>query len=79
MKIKVRLFASFKKHLPGLALGESAEIHLEPGTSIKTLWEYLGLPDDEVKINFVNGISREGDFILSENDDIGIFPLIGGG
>ncbi len=79
MKVKVRLFASFKKHLPGLALGESAEIVLEPGATIMTLWEQLGLPDDEVKISFVNGISREGDFILSEDDDIGIFPLIGGG
>jgi molybdopterin converting factor small subunit len=39
----------------------------------------LGLPDDVVRVVFVNGRARPRDWALSDGDELGIFPPIGGG
>jgi len=79
MTVKVKLFASLRKYNPELGLGESLEINLPPGSSIAQLYEKLGIPEEEVKLAFVNGLYCKRDHILSDNDEVGIFPPIGGG
>lgn len=79
MIVKVKLFASLRKYLPGLEIGKSSDIQLEPGTSISQLYVVLGVPAEEVKLSFVNGIYCEPEIILKDGDEIGIFPPIGGG
>ncbi len=79
MMIKVRLFATLRKYLPGLKLGESLDVEVEPGTSILQLYVVLGIPAEEVKLAYVNGIYCEPETILKDGDEIGIFPPIGGG
>ncbi len=79
MMIKVRLFATLRKYLPGLELGKSSDVQLEPGTSISQLYVVLGIPAEEVKLAYVNGIYCEPETILKDGDEIGIFPPIGGG
>ncbi len=79
MMIKVRLFATLRKYLPGLKLGESLDVEVEPGTSISQLYVVLGIPAEEVKLAYVNGIYCEPETILKDGDEIGIFPPIGGG
>ncbi len=39
----------------------------------------LNIPDEQVKICFINGLIREMDYVLQEADEVGIFPPIGGG
>lgn len=79
MNVKVRLFASLRKNIPELALGESLDVNLQPGTSITNLFKQLGIPENEVKLSFVNGQYQTVDYVLSDNDEIGIFPPVGGG
>jgi molybdopterin converting factor small subunit len=79
MIVKVKLFATLRKYLPNIELGKASEIPIEPGTSISMLYQILGIPEDEVKLAYVNGIYCESDSILKDGDEIGIFPPIGGG
>jgi molybdopterin converting factor small subunit len=77
MKLRVKLMSLFVKY--GKEDSEGLT-HLEHGTAIRALAEYLGLPMERVKIVTVNG--RQGDLEtqLSENDLVYIFPpAIGGG
>jgi molybdopterin converting factor small subunit len=39
----------------------------------------LGIPAEETKVTFVNGIVQTLDYVLKPGDDTGIFPPIGGG
>jgi molybdopterin converting factor small subunit len=39
----------------------------------------LGLPEDEVKLVFVNALFREPAHMLANSDEVGIFPPVGGG
>ena len=43
------------------------------------LIEHLHLPADEVKVVFVNGIVRGEEYVLSDGDEVGVFPPVGGG
>jgi len=79
MKVKVKLFASLRKYIPELDLGENLDVTMESGSSIAQLYEKLGIPEDEVKLAFVNGQYRGSEYVLSDEDEIGIFPPIGGG
>jgi len=79
MIVKVKLFATLRKYLPGLELGKAADINLEPDSSIADLYNFLKIPLEEIKLAYVNGIYCEPDTILKDGDEIGIFPPIGGG
>ncbi len=79
MKIKVRVFATLRKYIPDLALGQTKEIQVEDGITIAGLYEFLKIPIEEIKLAYVNGIFYEPDTELKEGDEIGIFPPIGGG
>lgn len=79
MIVKVKLFATLRKYLPGVELGKSSDIRLKSGTSIAQLYNVLGIPAEEIKLAYVNGIYCESDTKLKDGDEIGIFPPIGGG
>ncbi|HSM24798.1 MAG TPA: MoaD/ThiS family protein [Anaerolineaceae bacterium] len=79
MIVKVKLFATLRKYLPGLELGKTKDIQVDPGITIARLYEILEIPAEEVKLAYVNGIYYETDYILKDGDEIGIFPPIGGG
>lgn len=79
MIVKVRVFATLRKFLPDLDLGESLDVNLEPGSTIRQLIELLGIPETEIKLAYVNGHYREWDYRLSEEDEIGFFSPVGGG
>ena len=79
MIVKVKLFATLRKYLPDLELGSSTEVQVDPDTTIEQLYKNLGIPIEEIKLAYVNGIYREPEYILNDGDEIGIFPPIGGG
>ena len=79
MVVKVKVFADLRQYIPELGLGESLAVNVEPGTTIRQLFEQLGIPEIEIKLAFVNGISREFGHVLSENDEISFFSPVGGG
>lgn len=77
---EVALYATLRKYLPGAELGEALPVEVPEGTTLsQLLTEELSLPSEQVKIVFVNGVSRKGDYVLAGGDRVAIFPPIGGG
>ena len=79
MHVQVKLFATLRRCYPDLGIGEALDVELAPGATVADLVRQLGLPADEVKIVFVNGVVRETDHALADGDELGIFPPVGGG
>jgi len=80
MRVRVKLFATLGNFAPVNGLpGTPFEVDLPAGANLSILINQLQIPADSVKIAFVNGIIQPPDFILTDGDDVGIFPPIGGG
>lgn len=79
IKIKVRLYATLNKYNPRGSNTREFTLEIKPGTSLLKVYEILGIPPEEIKQAFVNGRRVEPDYILKDNDEIGIFPPIAGG
>ena len=79
MKIEYALFASFAVYMPDRKPGKAGFTEMEEGASVKKLFQQLGLPENQVKIAFVNGRRVEEDAPLKDGDRVGIFPLVAGG
>lgn len=80
IRIEARLYATLRKYQPERKVGEALVHELAEGTTVqKLLEEELGVPPDEVKTVFVNGVSRDFDYILADGDRVGIFPPVAGG
>ena len=74
-QIEIRLFATLQKFMP-----DSAEnFAIEPGTTVGRLIQQLDLPEDKVKLIFINGVKAELTSVLKGGERVGIFPPVGGG
>lgn len=79
MRLTVKLFATLDKFRPDAAGGKPFELQVHDGATVQEVIGMLGLPDDVVRVVFVNGRARPRDWTLSDGDELGIFPPIGGG
>jgi len=52
---------------------------LPDGASMRDLTRQLELPEEQVKLIFVNGLFQDLEHGLADGDEIGIFPPVGGG
>ena len=77
--VHVKLFATLRHHRPGLGIGEAFPVDLPDNTTVLGLIRHLELPEDQVKIVFVNALFRPMDHILADGDELGVFPAVGGG
>jgi molybdopterin synthase sulfur carrier subunit len=77
--IQVKLFATLAKYKPDAIAGVPFEVELSEGSTISCLMKQIKLPEKEVKLSFVNGRLQPGEYQLKKDDDVGIFPPIGGG
>jgi molybdopterin synthase sulfur carrier subunit len=80
MKVWVKLFATLGRYtgrddLPGTPF----EVKLVESAALDDLLRQLNIPAKEVKLCFVNARIQEPDFILQDDDEVGIFPPVGGG
>jgi molybdopterin converting factor small subunit len=73
--IEIRLFATLSAYLPS----DAGRYPIQPGTSVAMLAEQLGLPRDQVKLIFINGIRVDFDSVLKGGERVGMFPPVGGG
>ena len=78
MIVRVRLYASLADRIAGAKAGKPLEIVLPANSTVRDLADNI-LPDVELKLTFVNGRSETLDSQLHENDEVGIFPAVGGG
>ncbi len=79
MQVQVKLYASLRKYRPELGHGEAASIELCQGATVRGALDALGVPEDDAKQCFVNGVVRDLDHALQEGDEMGVFPPIAGG
>jgi molybdopterin synthase sulfur carrier subunit len=79
MKIHVKLLATLNRFSPGGLPGTPFDVELKEGATLQDLVNQLGLPAEETKVTFVNGIVQTLGYVLKPGDDTGIFPPIGGG
>ena len=77
--IHVKLFASLGRHIAGGTGGAPFPLEVPDGSTIVDLVRQLNLPWEEVKVAFVNGRTRPLDWPLKPEDEVGVFPPIGGG
>lgn len=88
MQVSVKLYATLVRHISpsiladhpqGVRAGTPLAVELPAGSTLADLVVYLGLPDGEVRMVFVNGRARALDYGLVAGDEVGIFPPVGGG
>ncbi len=79
MNVEVRVFATLRRYLPELGVGEPKKISIPKGTTFDELRKRLGLPAEEIKIVMRNGIQAEMDETIAEGDRIAYIPAVGGG
>jgi len=79
MHIQVKLFATLVRCVPGVKSGVPFDVELPEGAFLSDLVKQLNLPENKVKVSFVNGRIQSLDFQLRSGDEVGIFPPIGGG
>jgi molybdopterin converting factor small subunit len=74
-QIKIKLFATLKKYSPQ----GSDNYPITPETTLRDVIEALGIPEDEAKIIFIDGVKAALDSNLQGGETVSIFPPIGGG
>ena len=79
MRIKVKVFATLGRHVAGRMPGDPFDAELPDGATLADLLRQLGVPQDEVKVAFVNARARPLDWHLQAEDEVGVFPPIAGG
>ncbi|MFH1489146.1 MAG: MoaD/ThiS family protein [Pseudomonadota bacterium] len=80
MKIELKLFASLGRYMPQKKDGKSSEMmEIHEGTRVRDIIDRLGIPENAVKILFLNGIHAKEEDRLKDGDRLAIFPPIAGG
>ncbi len=79
MKVEVRVFATLRKYISELKVGEAMIIDLPAETTLGALRDQLGLPAEEVRIIMRNGRHGEPDDLIADGDRIAYIPAVGGG
>jgi len=78
MQIRVKLFATFREHLPPEAEGGVYEVTVPAGSRAGEVLLRLGVPAGMVVI-MIDGRHCPADRILEEGDVLSAFPAIAGG
>jgi molybdopterin synthase sulfur carrier subunit len=79
MQVRVKLYATLSRYLSHTGPGIPFEIEVPDSATVGDLVNRLKLPREEVKLFFVKGRARPIDWPLESGDEVGIFPLVGGG
>jgi len=79
MKVEIRVFATLRKYLPELGVGEPKILELPEGTTFDALREQLGLPAAEVKVIMRNGVQASPEDLIADGDRIAYIPAVAGG
>ena len=74
MKIKVKLFATLRKER-----FDEKDLEIDNGSDIEYLLKKIQLKKEEIAIIFINGKHADLNTVISDGDDIALFPPIGGG
>ncbi|MBN2554833.1 MAG: MoaD/ThiS family protein [Anaerolineales bacterium] len=79
MQVEVTVFATLRHYMPGLPIGGSRQIDVQPGTTVADLMHALGLPSEEVKVVMRNHLQAELSDAVEDGDRIAYIPAVAGG
>ncbi len=79
MKVEIRVFATLRRYLPELGIGEPKILDVPEGTTVGELCRLLGIPLEEVKVIMRNSRQVEPDEVLADGDRVAFIPHVGGG
>lgn len=79
MEIDVRVFATLRRYLPDLAIGEPLRMTVKEGVTLGEVCDQLGIRRAEVKVILQNSVKVEFDALAHTGDRIAFFPAVGGG
>lgn len=74
-EIQLKLFATLAGHSPP----DPDHFQIRCGETVESVLKRLGVPVDQVKLVFINGVRKDLAFELSGGERVGIFPPVGGG
>ena len=75
--VMVKPFGDMRRYFADLELGQAQAVQVPADTTLAQLIEQLQLAG--AKTFFVNGVSRQKDYVLQDQDEVAIMPLVGGG
>ncbi len=79
MKIEIRSFATLSVYNNYPGIDKDSGFEIAASSTVKMLIDILGIPEEDLKLIFVNGRHSKIDTVLSEGDRVGLFPPVGGG
>jgi len=72
--IKVKLFATLRKNL-----GKELDFEYREDLKIQDVIDELGIDREKVSIMLIKGVHQKADALLNDNDELHLFPPVGGG
>ena len=79
MQVEVRVFATLRRYLPELAIGEAKLVQIEPGITLGQIMSDLGLPEKEVKVIMRNNLQADHNDLARDGDRVTYIPAVAGG
>ncbi len=79
MVLKVFLSATLRQYLPHYDPGTGHDLPIAPGATVREVARLMAIPEEDVKLIMVNGVSVGWDAKLSGNERVAFFPPLGGG
>lgn len=79
MRVKLRLFATYRQYLPSKADSNTVEIEVQEGTSIGDLMSEYNIPQGAESVILLNGITPSLGDQVKEGDIVSAFPAMAGG
>ena len=79
MKVRVKLIATYREHLPPGTNGNIAEVDVADGTTVREILMPFGIPLDDSSVIVVNGLTVPLDSPVNDGDTVAAFSAIAGG
>jgi molybdopterin converting factor small subunit len=80
MQVRIKLMGHLRSKLPAGAEGGTARVDVDPGTSLSSALERLGIASGQAHLVLVNGtMEHDRQRPLGEGDELTVFPPVAGG
>ena len=79
MKVEVKLYATLARYVPPGVTGAGGIVDVAEGMTVAELIQQWCIPEDQVKLIFVDGVHATRETVLTAGSRLGIFPPVGGG
>lgn len=80
MPVTLKLFTTYRRHLPPGSVGNACELHAPAGTPVSDLLARFGVPHEPgASVILVNGRDASLERTLEAGDVVAAFPAMAGG